>query len=303
MHENAGPPWSILPSASALNALKSAPASSPLPSPPTASRPRWLAFHFLYFFLSFALASLFAAWLGGAGSVIVMVLLWLPMIWAVPALWQRVFGEEQDLHWLAIPMVLLTVMNVSLTLPSLLPLLRQRPIPSIRASEIDRYPGVAAFRFHDAVVRLDYAYLHTAQRPNGGKSSTSTTVYATVAPITDAGWSKEQAVLAWAACDGNGSGSKRCSAWGRINAGAVIVNPQGEQGMEQAVREAVRKFGLREAPAPRLLKWVSSIEDEIQSRVVAYAASLLGIYLAWLLLYCCGRIATGWVKKGSPPRT
>jgi hypothetical protein len=247
-----------------------------------------LLFHLAYFCGVAILATLLSAMLGWGWAFIIMALLWVPMFWLFPALWKRLFKSEPDLHWLASLLVFLTVAGVCKYSPPLRDLLMQTSIPYIRASEIGNYPLVPAFRFSDAQVRTEYSHLRTT-RVRDARRSTTTVTHVAVAPVTDASWTVDDPVTAWAACYGNEAMVKRCPHWGMRNASAIADSAftHGSMSM-QAVRDATSKFDLKTTGDARLLEWVPSVEGAISSNIAGYLASIFLTYALWAAMFSVG---------------
>lgn len=243
-----------------------------------------LLLHLFYFSVMGLLTSLLVAWLGWAGGFGLMLLFWIPSIWAVPALYGKMTRREMSLNWVAILAVVISIYGVARYFPNLTGLVASDAAAGIRPSEIRKYPGTLSFTFRDARVQQDFA-LERKVKTSTYKGSGSTTSYFMAAPLTDSAWTKQDTVWAWVVCRDNYGACSGDDKWSVQNRAGVIALAESREEFRETARLAAEKYGLVAAPGALLLTWCATPGTEIRSRATGYWFSVFGVYGIWALLY------------------
>lgn len=239
----------------------------------------------LFISVAAILTALLSCALGSIGGFIAMALLWLPLLGLFPALHARLTGDEGEVSWVLVLGVFVTIHGVADAAPNLPTLLTVPPVRDIRVSDLGRYPQALRFDFSDAVVQTRLARVHT-KTSRSGKSGSKTVTHSLWAPLTDAGWTPSQPVLAWAICHHGHASSGHCPDFQHANGGAIIPTsfmlPGDVEGMLTA---AAADMGLKNSPDARLLVYGASSETLVRLRVYWLLAVTAGLYLVWAVLF------------------
>lgn len=231
--------------------------------------------------LSALLVTFLSPWVAFAA----MAVLWLPLIGLAPEGYRRLTGQEIELHWVMILAVFAPIYGVTAYLPDLVTMLTVPAVTDARASDIPRHPEAVRFDFTDAKVQTSLAWLRTT-RTYDARKSTTTVTHTLVAPLTDAAWTPQQPVPAWAVCTHAHAYAERCPDWAWENGGAIVPAPRFDAATRAGlVTEAATKKGLQTLPDARLLVWGESSALLVTKRVVVLLACTLGGYVAWALGY------------------
>ncbi len=158
---------------------------------------------------------------------------------------------------------------------------RGEVVADISVGQTSEHPDAVAYEWVDAKVAGDLQGYAMGTKARGAGKKRSIFV---VAPVVDAGWTRDDPVAVWAICEGPKSFLEdryRCAQpWTRgLSSGAVVRSQRAE--FLEAADEACNAHKLRCVDEPELVRWVADIRGQAQKHRRKAVWVFAGFLIFW----------------------
>lgn len=143
--------------------------------------------------------------------------------------------------------------------------------------EAAQQPARGAFRFHDAVVRADYAVSEPITNQRG---ATISTIH--VAPLVPADWTPNDPVTFWAVAELSRR-SADAAQWATAHNAALRIGGFQLPVYRQAAERAAALHGVPSAPDAVFVHWLADPAVELAAARLRVALQIAGVIAVWLL--------------------